>query len=111
MATDPKKPAPLLLWLLEFDTRHYSFSAVGTSIDECLQALVSGWALHAEQSEADPDYVRDNLDSICLMPTYPGVLLRDREVIGEALKKAGLPRLPVLKQKDLTAALVRAGLA
>ena len=72
-----------IIWLLIMETRSFTFRAVGTSAEQVAKALIEGWKVHCAQTDADPDYLRENVDSVNISPMNPGVCERDMTPLTE----------------------------
>ena len=60
-----------MMWVAEFDTRHFTFTAYGTTRAEALAAMASGWAKWVADIE-DGYSIEEVLDSTRSYQVKPG---------------------------------------
>lgn len=60
------------MFLMNFDTKHHSFSAVGLSVEQLSQSLLDFWAAHSAKTGASPSYAKDCLEDGCVTFTPIG---------------------------------------
>jgi hypothetical protein len=67
------------MFIAEFETRHFSFLALGETEQLARKALRVGWKKHCRQKGADPDCF--NGDDVSIAECQVGQCLRDHELL------------------------------
>ena len=70
------------IYVAEYETRSFSFRAVGRTRDEALEGIRRAWKNHCAQYDADWDYYNDDDVNVDLM--VPGAGYRDHALVAYA---------------------------
>lgn len=88
------------MFLMQFDTSHHSFQAIGFSKDELAQQLLAYWQQHAQNTGADPDYAQVCLDEggVDFIPMNFNTVICDGQSENRPFERpANTPRIPIAR--------------